>query len=167
MAPTQSLRSSPIPRFYRALFAYIDPALAFFVTYQTFFKPVDFVAPYLASPTTKLDSLHHLLLHQLGAGYLGSGLKSLLVLLGFKFWAGGHEVSLGVWKALVAGFLVEDCGLIFSVLAGMRAQGRLRLGGVRSGEWGIIGLVGTAMALRSAFLMDVGLGKTRKGSKSS
>lgn len=154
MSPTLSTPNPPtIPFFYRVLFAYVDPALAFVVTLQTYLRPLDYVAPYLPNATPQLDHLHRVLLNQLGAAYLGSGLKTALLLVGLKFWGKGEEVSLGVWKAVIAGFLAEDCGLMYSFLAGIRAQGRLSLAGVSREEWPLIGLVGTAMVLRTAFLM--------------
>lgn len=72
-----------------------------------------------------------------------------------------YSTDLGVWKCLQASTLIVDVATAYSVLDGLRIQGRLGWGGVRKIELGALALVGFSGCLRAAFIAGVGLGGRR------
>ncbi|KAH9939386.1 uncharacterized protein BXZ73DRAFT_43917 [Epithele typhae] len=158
-----STSSADIPLLYRLFFLYIEPLSALVGSYFAAGQPtayLTYLAPTPAGalaaqapPTATLVSLY-----QLSNLYLLFALNEHLVLSSTR--------ARGVWRALLFGLLVADLGHLATMVPVAQEKGFaavfLRFWGWNAMEWGSVGFVYAGAAMRSAFLLGVGLGREGK-----
>ncbi len=76
-----------------------------------------------------------------------------------------YTQDVGVWKIIQVAVLVYDLTLLYSTYYSLGQQGRLSFDALRWEDWGGIIITAQAVVVRTAFLLDVGLRKTRRTSK--
>lgn len=149
----------PIPTIYRAFFLYIDPLIAGSGVFMDFFDPEALIRSTVPPSISQFNPLQHFLLHQMG------GALTMCIILDIFLLRRTNEIW--IWKVQQAGQLVWDLVMLWSTWYALGQQNRLELQKLRAEDWGNIVIVGICTIMRSAFLLNLGLGKSRKGSKRS
>lgn len=135
-----------------------DPLVCFWAVYMDFFTPAFVVNAFIPASLSPHNPPHDFLLQQLGGAMLMLGLLDLVLLR--------YSKDVMVWKILEGATLVYDLVLLGSYYDTLGKQGRLSLNDMRATEdWGGIGITGVAVVMRSAFLLNVGMGGRRRSGK--
>ena len=149
-----------IPLFYRIFFLYIDPLLCLAGIYIAFFDPHSYIqngTPHaissLIAATEELHPLTSNLIMALGSYSLFVFAMQILLLQQFKDAPNGINVQ--IWRIVMFGILLTDLGLLYGVYVA-DPEGFVNVAGWESGDWTNIGILGTVIAIRSAFLLGIG-----------
>lgn len=151
--------AQPIPTIYRVFFIYIDPLIAGSGVFLDFFDPETVIRAGVPPSISQFNPFQHFLTHQLG------GALSMCIILDLFLLRRTNEVW--IWKVQQAGQLVWDLVMLWSTWYALRQQERLDLQKLRGEDWGNIVIVAVCTLMRTAFLLNFGFGKARKGSKRS
>ncbi len=149
-----------IPLFYRIFFLYIDPLICLLSIYLFFFDhptyilngiPSSLSTPALQTP--ELPPLVQLLITGLGAYSLCIFTMQIFLLRQFSDAPDGINVR--IWRIVLFSILLTDLGLIYGVYR-VDAEGLLDVKGWTRGDWSNYGILGTVIAVRTAFLLGIG-----------
>lgn len=145
-----------IPLLYRLYFQWSDPLVCLWAFYMDFFTPEVVINAFIPLHVAPHNPQHDFLLQQLGGGILMLGILDVVLLR--------YSKDVMVWKILEGATLVYDLVLLYSIYDALGRQGRLSLHDMRATEdWGSIGITALAAVVRTAFLLDVGMGGKGKG----
>jgi hypothetical protein len=143
------MAKSHIPLFYRIFFLYIDPLICLSAIYLCFFDHTTYLemgvprslARHSSSPLTS-----HLI-NVLGAWSLCIFALQTLLLQQYR------DVKL--WKIFMFAVLLTDLGLVYAVYEADPVMA-VSVSKWEKGEWTNHGILGTVIAIRTAFLLGVG-----------
>ena len=152
-----------IPLAYRLFFLYIEPISALVGAFYAGWQPAQYLAYLTASPSSPAapnanlspDTPTLISLQQLANLYVLFALNEHFVL--------SSTASLRTWRALLAGLLVADLGHLLTMvpLAREREAGFWEVFGRfwawDAMLWGSVGFVYAGAAMRTAFLLGVGI----------
>ncbi len=153
MAPPPSFKLHAI---YSAVLLFIEPLSAVIGAYYAHFRPLEYLQlTDSASSPTSLSSLPlstQVTLSQLANLYLLFAINEALILRSTS--------DLRVWKTLLFGLLLADFGQLYSVKElGISVYWDVRAWNKM--DWGNVGFVYAAAAMRLCFLFGVGMGGKR------
>ena len=147
--------SSPIPRFYRICFSFVNPVLSLWGAIGCIATPAAALEGY--SPTYAFPpATETRFLLDIVAGLL-FGLACWQV-----FLLRARPLDLGMWKILQASTIFIDLGMLGGVTRALLDTGRTHVTKWRAFEWMEIVINGLAMLIKLLFLLNVGVNKTRK-----
>lgn len=151
MAPKPPSSTFLLPRLYTFFFLTLEPlstlsgALLAHLSPSTYLSLTD-----PSSPAPAIPLATSIALHQLANLYLLLALSESLVLRA--------TADLRVWRAFLFCLLVADIGHLWTVRHAVGWAGYVRFWDWNAMDWGNIGFVYVAAALRVAFLAGVGMG---------
>ena len=141
--------------FYRIFFTTVDPLIAALGTYIAFATPQVLLESQVAGVT--LDPVYAPFFQQLGGYLLDVAFLSTVLLRATS--------ERKVWKILQASILLVDVTLLISIYGSLSFQDRLSPTGWRWEDWVSVAITGGVAALRSSFLLELGLGTTVRAVK--
>ncbi|KAL5354824.1 hypothetical protein ACLOAV_000915 [Pseudogymnoascus australis] len=152
MPPKPSTPTSfRLPLLYTTFFLTIEPLSTLLGAYYAYFQPHSYLA--LTTPSTPPSALlppsTAIVLQQLANLYLLLSLTEATLLRTTN--------DLAVWRVFLFALLVADVGHVWSVREAVGCEGYWRVWAWNAMDWGNLGFVYVAAALRVAFLMGVGL----------
>lgn len=153
MAQSGSQSVAPLPIIYSLFFLYIEPFSTAVGAYYSFFQQDEYMRLTYSSAAGALlgvTTTESIVLNQLANLYFVFALNEALVLRATNDRA--------VWKTFLLGLLIADFGHLYSVnLVGWPVY--YRFWEWNSMYWGNLGFVYIGAAMRTAFLLDIGLSK--------
>lgn len=151
MPPKATPTSFRLPLLYTTFFLTIEPLSTLLGAYFAYFQPHRYLT--LTTPSTPstaiLPASTSIVLQQLANLYLLLSISEATLLRTTN--------DLAVWRVFLSGLLVADVGHVWSVREAVGWEGYWRVDGWNAMDWGNLGFVYVAAALRVAFLMGVGL----------
>ncbi|KAF6236879.1 hypothetical protein HO173_005170 [Letharia columbiana] len=148
--------SSRIPSFYRIWFTVVDPFLSIIGVYGNLFAPTSILnsysSSYVSPPTTETIPLL-----DTTAGFL-AGLAFLQVAL-----LRAKPTDLTVWGALQGSTVLVDIAMCGWIYEGVVCRGRTDWRDWKVEEWTSLGNTAGVALIRTAFLLDVGMGGEERG----
>ena len=154
MAQQSRTVSPPFPLIYTLFFLWIEPVATAAGAYYAHFQQDEYMRLTMSSPTAMLgvSTRESIVLEQLANLYFVFALNEALVLRATS--------DIRVWKTFLLGLLIADFGHIYSVnLVGPEVY--YRFWEWNSMYWGNLGFVYVGAAMRTCFLL--GLGMNQKG----
>ena len=146
----------PVSPFYRIWFTTIDPIISLSGIYLNIFNPTTILSSY--SPIYASPRSETILLLDTVAAFLAGLVYLEVVLLRVK------AADMVVWRAVQAGQLIVDLGMLAAFTRALKVQGRMGIGNWRAEEWGNYGITAGVAVIRVLFLTGVGIGR-KKGRK--
>src|ERR1700731_4791146 len=153
--PSPKNSPSAIPFFpYRLFFLYVEPIASLVGAYYAAFRPVEYLAMLTFSSVSSpgpgpFSTETHMALAQLGNLYLVFALFERFVLAGAP--------STTTWRHLLLCMLIADFGHL-ATMAPLGAGVYWRVWEWNAMCWGSLGFVYLGAALRTCFLLGIGLG---------
>ncbi|OBT54430.1 hypothetical protein VE04_04383 [Pseudogymnoascus sp. 24MN13] len=150
---TTTPTSFRLPLLYTTFFLTIEPLSTLLGAYFAYFQPHHYLT--LTTPSTPQSTLVPLppstaiVLQQLANLYLLLSITEATLLRTTN--------DLAVWRVFLFGLLVADVGHVWSVREAVGWEGYWNVAGWNAMDWGNLGFVYVAAALRVAFLLGVGL----------
>lgn len=146
-----------LPLIYTTFFLTIEPLSTLLGAYFAYFQPSSYLS--LTTPLTPLSAVippsTAIVLQQLANLYLLLSITEALLLR--------TTADLAVWRVFLFALLVADVGHVWSVREAVGWEGYWKVWGWNAMDWGNLGFVYVAAALRVAFLAGVGLPTKVKG----
>jgi hypothetical protein len=150
----QLTMGSPIPSVWRIWFATLDPIIAFSGVAGNILVPQVTLKAYDPNATIPPALVTKIML-DMTTGFLAGTMFLQIVLLRLR------PKDVAVWKCLQASISFADVAIIYSVLMGLDAQGRLDPEKWRVEEIGTLGLTGFVLLTRVLFILGIGLSSSR------
>ena len=139
-----------IPSLYRCFFLYVEPISTIVGAYYAIFQQQAYLdlTHVLSAPVTGIPTSTEIVLKQLANLYFLFALNEALVLR--------STTDLRVWRTLLSCLLIADLGHLYSV-SPVGSEIYWSFWRWNAIDWGNIGFVYFGAAMRSAFLLGVGL----------
>lgn len=139
-----------IHAFYRIWFTVIDPVVLVFTVLVYILRPSIILETSIPSSIVPYNTMsHNPLLHQSAALY-----AFMAIIFGVLLRASS---DIKVWKIIQFATLVVNCGLLVTMWAILKSQGRLDLSEWRDRDWFNTGFTVWVALIRIAFLGGVGV----------
>ncbi|KAK3726016.1 hypothetical protein LTR37_000164 [Vermiconidia calcicola] len=151
MAQSRSGLSAPLPLLYRLFFLYIEPIATAVGAYYAQFEQHEYMQLTYSSSTTAafgVSTRESIVLTQLANLYFVFALNEALVLRTTN--------DLRVWRTLLLGLLIADFGHLYSVNK-VGVEVYYEFWKWNSMYWGNLGFVYVGAAMRTSFLLGLGL----------
>lgn len=150
------MSTSTIPSFYRLFFPTLDPLIALSGVFANILSPRTILTLYNTSARLP-PALETTTLLDINTGYLLATMSLQIIMLRLR----PNDVA--VWKCLQGSILIQDLGIIITVLRSLSGQGRLKVAEITAGEWGNLAILAGVGILRAAFLLGVGFSGNVRG----
>lgn len=135
--------------FYRFWFTWLDPLTLVPTVYALIFAPQNVLDAFVPAPLSAPNPDQGFLLHQLAAMF-----AFVAIMLGVALRV-SHDIK--VWRVIIGGILLVDIAILASIYVSLEQQGRLRLGALRSTDWGNILFTALCAVVRVFFLAGIGV----------
>ena len=131
---------------YRIFFLYLEPFFAFLGAYYAFVQPQTYLQLTHAASAPKhgIPTSTRIVMNQLANLYLLFAVNEAILLRATS--------DLKVWRTLIVGLLIADCGHLYSV-SPLGAQIYWEVNNWNSIDWGNIGFVYLGAIMRTSFLI--------------